>query len=53
MGGFLDRRGDLLVRRVGCFGEVMASPLWLIGEQLGQALVGRPPLVVRRALDHH
>ena len=53
MGGVLDRRGDLLVRRVGSFGEVMASPLRLIGEQFGQTLVGRAPLVVRRALDHH
>ena len=52
-GGFLDRRGDLLVRRVGGFGEVMAAPLGLIGEELGQPLMGRAPLVVRRALDHH
>ena len=49
----LDRRGDLLVGRVGGFGEVMASPLGLISEQFGQTLVGRAPLVVRRVLDHH
>ena len=53
MGGFLDRGGDLLVGRVGGFGEVMASPLGLIGEQFGQTLVGRAPLGVRGALDHH
>ena len=53
MGAVLDRGGDLLVRRVGSLGEVMASPLRLIGEQIGQTLVRRPPLVARRALDHH
>ena len=53
MGALLDRGGDLLVRREGGLGEVMAPPLGLIGEQLGQALMRRAPFLVRRALDHH
>ena len=41
-GAVLDRGGDILVRREGRFGEVMASPFRLIRIPLGQAQMRRP-----------
>ena len=52
MGAVLDRGGNLLVRRVGGLGEVMAALLGPIAVQIGPALMRRAPFVVRRALDH-
>jgi len=53
MGAVLHRGGDILVRRVSRFGEVMAAPFRLIREPLGQTQVRLTPFVVRRTLDHH
>ena len=48
----LDRGGDLLVRRGGGFREVVAAPLGLVREQLGQPEMRGAPFLVGRTLDH-